>query len=1038
MKTECGQTMRRTVTFWSRSRDSAMDPPLPSEAAQTPPSPLTSYRWHTGGGGEKAAGGFRWGRFTGWGRTLSHQEPMVSSQPASRSLFRRVLSAPPKESRPNRLRISKSLWGRHKNAAPPEPKPNPKTPEPEPELVAAPEVPVAQIPEPPTPDMPVWDIGGFTLIEGKLVLFGEEEGPHQIRMGSASSETSIQASMGNLRDPDRTPGKTEPEATGSNQVHNVRGLLKRLKEKKRAKSELGAHGPRDGPPSALGSRESLATLSELDLGAERDVRVWPLHPSLLGEPYCFQVTWEGGSRCFCCRSSSERDRWIEDLRRQFQPSQDNVERQETWLTVWVHEAKGLPRAATPGVRAELWLDGALLARTAPRAGPGQLFWAERFHFEALPPARRLSLRLRGAGPAGATVGRVTLELDEVSIPRAPAAGLERWFPVLGAPTGAALRARIRVRRLRVLPSERYKELAEFLTFHYTRLCEALESTLSAQAKEELAAAMVRVLRATGRAQALVTDLGTAELVRCGGREALLFRENTLATKAIDEYMKLVAQEYLQETLGEVVRCLCASTEDCEVDPSKCPAPELSKHQARLRNSCERVFETIIHSYNWFPAELGNVFSSWREACRARGSEALGPRLVCASLFLRLLCPAILAPSLFGLVPEHPAPGPARTLTLIAKVIQNLANRAPFGEKEAYMAFMNSFLEDHGPAMQHFLDQVAVVDANATSSGYQGSGDLALQLAVLHVQLCTIFAELDQTTQDSLEPLPTILRAIEEGRPVPVSVPMRLPRITNQVHSSFSSGEKPGFLAPRDLPKHTPLVSKSQSLRSFQGAGSWARRRPDEERSQQRPRRVQRTQSVPARRPARRRPSAGPRTRPKDSLRTGPAPCGQTWTGASASLPRKPSVPWQRQLDQPRDRYQPLGTHRPVSKLAEIQCEVAALREEQKALSRLVESLSAHIQALTEQQEQLRCQLQDLDSRLGAGISKLDSEGGLPSNGSHRLKSLEHRLTEMECTQDQLRDALHSLQLLSGTPGSWSQPLPLKTACVNGAELSMGT
>lgn len=43
------------------------------------------------------------------------------------------------------------------------------------------------------------------------------------------------------------------------------------------------------PPSALGSRESLAKLSELDLGAERDVRVWPLHPSLLEEPHCFQV-----------------------------------------------------------------------------------------------------------------------------------------------------------------------------------------------------------------------------------------------------------------------------------------------------------------------------------------------------------------------------------------------------------------------------------------------------------------------------------------------------------------------------------------------------------------------------------------------------------------------------------------------------------------------------------------------------------------------------------------------------------------------------
>lgn len=104
------------------------------------------------------------------------------------------------------------------------------------------------------------------------------------------------------------------------------------------------------PSSTLGSRESLATLSELDLGSERDVRVWPLHPSLLGEPHCFQVnagnsshhpdplapplvstapwdppphqvTWAGGSRCFSCQSAAERDRWIEDLRRHLQPSQ---------------------------------------------------------------------------------------------------------------------------------------------------------------------------------------------------------------------------------------------------------------------------------------------------------------------------------------------------------------------------------------------------------------------------------------------------------------------------------------------------------------------------------------------------------------------------------------------------------------------------------------------------------------------------------------------------------------------------------------------
>lgn len=54
---------------------------------------------------------------------------------------------------------------------------------------------------------------------------------------------------------------------------------------------------------------------------------------------------------------------------------------------------------------------------------------------------------------------------------------------------------------------------------------------------------------------------------------------------------------------------------------------------------------------------------------------------------------------------------------------------------------------------------------------------------------------------------------------------------------------------------------------------------------------------------------------------------------------------------------------PALQLAELQCEVAALRKEQKVLSGLVESLSTHIRDLTEQQQKLRGQLEHLDSRL---------------------------------------------------------------------------
>jgi hypothetical protein len=130
--------------------------------------------------------------------------------------------------------------------------------------------------------------------------------------------------------------------------------------------------------------------------------------------------------------------------------------------------------------------------------------------------------------------------------------------------------------------------------------------------------------------------------------------------------------------------------------------DLSRRRANLRTAVKQVWSRISKSHSYFPPRLQRCFSKIRHYLEHVGRpDEVGDNLVSSCIFLRYLCPAILSPSLFGLTDEYPGDRANRSLTLIAKALQTLANFSRY-DKEASMEFLNGFLDEESEAMRRFL------------------------------------------------------------------------------------------------------------------------------------------------------------------------------------------------------------------------------------------------------------------------------------------------------------------------------------------------
>ncbi|KAI8063685.1 Rho GTPase activation protein [Gilbertella persicaria] len=134
--------------------------------------------------------------------------------------------------------------------------------------------------------------------------------------------------------------------------------------------------------------------------------------------------------------------------------------------------------------------------------------------------------------------------------------------------------------------------------------------------------------------------------------------------------------------------------------------------AKLMEIANSFLSTIISSLDQVPYGIRWICKQIRSLTKRKYPDASDnaiSSLIGGFFFLRFVNPAIVTPQAYMLVDGIPGPHARTTLTLLAKMLQNLANKPSYA-KEAYMIPTNPFVELNKQRTNQFLtDLCEVVD-----------------------------------------------------------------------------------------------------------------------------------------------------------------------------------------------------------------------------------------------------------------------------------------------------------------------------------------
>uniref|UniRef100_A0AAQ5XQ25 RAS p21 protein activator (GTPase activating protein) 1a n=1 Tax=Amphiprion ocellaris TaxID=80972 RepID=A0AAQ5XQ25_AMPOC len=372
-----------------------------------------------------------------------------------------------------------------------------------------------------------------------------------------------------------------------------------------------------------------------------------------------------------------------NLRKTTQPTSNKRLRQVSSLVLYVEEAHKLPGKYFTNPYCNIYLNSVQVAKTHPREGQNPVF-TEEFIFDDLSSEINrfeISLSNKTKKSKESDILFMRCQLNRLQKGQM----IDEWFPLsshvpLKGIEPGSLRVRARYSMEKIMPEEEYSEFKEMILQKEFHVIYAL-AHVCGQDRTLLASLLLRIFRHEKAEAPLLRTLNDRE-ISMEDEATTLFRATTLASTLMEQYMKATATPFVHHALKDTILKIMESKQSCELNPSKLEKNEdVNLNLAHLLNILSELVEKIFMAAEILPPTLRFIYGCLQKSVQRKWpNTTMRTRVVSGFVFLRLICPAILNPRMFNIIADPPSSTAGRTLTLVAKSVQNLANLVEFGAK----------------------------------------------------------------------------------------------------------------------------------------------------------------------------------------------------------------------------------------------------------------------------------------------------------------------------------------------------------------------